>query len=593
MPFLHLPTEIIVFVFDLHLHDNEGNEIELLLSADRVAGCTGWLQPPTQGYPLCLTASIPEERVLSSQASVCAEQADTGLPRIFELSHICSAIRNIILGAPQLWARQALCWPARFQVTVSRAGACPLTLVSSAGICACIFHDICPFLQGAAQIELVLPSSYLRTDGADLSMSSLIRAELVQARHLTDLQIRLDGHRRHDVPTEPALIILPSLRRARLQNANFIPAGSRLQVLHLAAEPGAPSLTLSEFLVALCQSPNLQELAVQNVIRGEYRLPWAADVTLRARVVLEGLQHLTCSGAQGLARALLYWIDIPAGIDFHVDADFLLGTISQPFHRFPSELAPELCALLHPREIVAMLEYVRHAATEEAALTYPAMLPDIPPSHPLPYLALNVIPDSEASHPMEMWPRLLTIAAAEDKEGALRGLRPKCDPISLGPGRLRRTFTMRNCYASFPGHGSVAMREGFSRHRRPTHLGIAASLLLTAYVEQADADETIVHLALGAVSWVPRSEDEWLFVLADLPRLRCIEVHSKTYPESVRTLARYLARDRAMEELQEVIFRQMLGPGDVQILTDEVYGITAERENDVEETLPPIVWSLS
>lgn len=599
MPFLDLATEIIIIIFDLHLRDNEGGERKgLLLPSDRLSETLGELERPTDAeYPLCLTDSIPEERVLSRQASACAEQvrADTGLPRIYELSHISSPIRSIILGTPQLWARQALCWPARSQVTVSRAGACPLAFASAVGLCACIFHDIRPSLHRAARVDLVLPSSYLRADGADLSLSSLVRAELVRAFHLTDLQIRFDSHRRHDVPSEPLLLILPGLRRARLQNANFIPAGSGLQVLHLAAEPSAPGLTLSQFLETIRQSPNLKELAVQNVIRGEYRLPWSVGIAPAARLVLEKLEHLTCSGARGLSRALLYWIDVPGGIDFHVDADFFLGTVSQPFDLFPSQLAPELSALLYPREIVTMLEYARsQAAAEEAGSIYSAPLPNVPPSHPLSYLALNVIPDSEASRPMEMWPRLMIIAAAEDKEGALRGLRPECDPVSLGPGRMRRVFTMRNFYASFPGNGSVAMREGFPRHRRPNHLGLVASLLLTAYVLQADAEETIIHLALGGVSWVPQSEEEWLFVLADLPRLRCMEVHSAAYPESVRSLASFLAQDRAMEELQEIRFSNLvMGLGEAKVLAEEVYGLMEERETDEEEALPHIVWSLS
>lgn len=532
--------------------------------------------------------------MLSQQAFVCVEEGGAAsLPRIFELCHICSSIRSVIMDTPQLWAGQALCWPARSPIVLPRAGACPLTLVSTQGLCACVFHDIRPFLYRATAVGLILPSSYLRTDGADLSTSSLVRAELVRATQLTDVQLRFDGHGiRH--PSETALVILPHLRRARLQNADFILAGLSLQVLQIAAEPDGPKLSLEQFLSAIRRCPNIRELAVQNAVCGEHRLPWAAGVTLATRISLAKLQHLTCTGSQGLARALLYWIDVPKNIDLHVDSNFLLGTTSRPLDRFPSELAPDLCALLHPEEVFTLLEFARLQLEAESLSFDPASLPGVPKSSPLPYLALNVIPDNETEFPAEMWPRLITVAAAEDREGAICGLLPGYDPVSLGAGRMRRIFTMRNFYTSFPGTSTAAARQSFPRSLRPTQLGLATSLLLTAYVLQAEADEVIIHLTLGPLSWVPRSEDEWLFVLADLPRLRFLEVLSEAHSNCVRSLAAYLERDRAHEDLREITFGSLgAAPSEICDLRDEVNAVTVSRETaDEEETLPHIVWSL-
>lgn len=591
MPFLELAAEILTFIFHLHLADDNGlPHRDLLLPADRLAHHIDWRRNSTHAeYPPCLTASIPEERALSLQASTCAEEGGS-LPRIFQLCHICSSIRSMIMGAPQLWAAQALCWPAHSQTILPRAGACSLRLVSTLGLCACVFHDIRPFLHRATTVGLILPSSYLRTDGADLSASSLVRAELVRASLLTDLQIRFDGHGRQS--SEAVLVTLPHLRSARLQNADFIPAGSRLQLLHIATEPEGPKLSLEQLLAAILKCPNIRELVVQNTVQGEIQLPWAAGVTLAARIALTHLEHLTCSGPQGLVRALLYWVDVPEHIDLHVDADFLLGTTPRPFDRFPSELARDLCALLHPVEIFSLLECVRLHA--EDPTSYPASpKPEVPQSYPLPYLALNIIPDSEAKRPMEMWPRMITVAAAEDKEGAIRGLLPKCDPVSLGPGRMRRIFTMRNFHTSFPVLSTAATRESFPRSQGPTHLGLATSLPLTAYVLQAEADEVIVHLTLGPMSWVPRNEDEWLFVLADLTRLRFLEVLSEADSECVRSLAAYLWREGANEDLREIAFRNLGSPNGIHDLEQEVNAMTVRRETaNEEESLPHIVWSL-
>ena len=59
------------------------------------------------------------------------------------------------------------------------------------------------------------------------------------------------------------------------------------------------------------------------------------------------------------------------------------------------------------------------------------------------FLAVNVILDTETRDPTSSWPRLASVTAAEDFEGAIRGISPMCDPTSLGPGRLRRMITMR------------------------------------------------------------------------------------------------------------------------------------------------------
>lgn len=594
MSFQHLATELLVFIFELHLDDDAYHRAELMFPADRLAEYIERRRDQDEmRSPLCLTDSTPEERALSGQAVTCAETHRHELPRIFQLCHISSSIRAKLMAAAHLWAARALCWPAQNKEVIARASLCPLSLVSPLGLCACIFSDIKPFLHRAAHIQLTLPSKYIRTDGAELLTSRLFRDGLDQGFQLTDLELRFDGHAGAETASlNPSLLLLPCLRRARVQNADFVPVGPCLRVLHLATEPRGPALSFAQFLAAVQQCPNLRELAVQNTVRGDYAIPWDVGSPLTTRLALKELEHLTCSGSRGLARAFMYWIEVPSTIDFQLDADFRMGTTPRPFDVFPSEIAAELYVLLHPAETAATLEYARVLA-EEDAIAAQSTPPDVPKLL-LPYLALNIILDAETLNPLEMWPRLITVALSEDLEGARRSVLPGSDPIAFGVGHMRRTFTMRNFYASFPNDRMVAVRESLPRHLRPANLGQAAALLLEAYVRQADAEEDVIHLEFGPSSWVPRDEDEWLFVLADLPQLRVIKVPSIANAYAVKALARQLRRDRGNVNLTQVTFTNTgLGRDEARGLQNEVDEITMKRENeDEEEELPHIVWSL-
>ncbi|KZV74330.1 hypothetical protein PENSPDRAFT_662513 [Peniophora sp. CONT] len=596
MAFLTLAPEIIIFIIGLHLEDGRLICTDLPFSSDRLGGdVESCYELAPAEYPLCLSANAPEDRILSRQSAACVDYSHK-LPRIFQLCHICSRIRTLVMGAPQLWARQALCWPARADIILQRAGACLLSFISKQGLCSCIFSDIKSFLHRSIEIELILPGVYLRADGAHLSMSALIVNEILRANQLTDLQLRFDVRRGPDGPSAPRIISIPSLRSARLQNAEFMPVGKALRVLHIAVEPRGPALSLPHFISALRACPNLQELALQNAIQGEYKLPWNAGLASGCPLVLESLKHLTCSGEQNLARALLYWISVSPVLDCHVDAEFRLGTTPDPFDRFSSELAAELCVLLHPTEVTAMMTYVRaRAAAEDTGSPFVDVVPDLPPAPVLPYLALNVIPDTEVKDYYTAWPRLVTVAAAEDREGALRSVLAGCDPVYLGPGRMRRTFTMRNSYASFPNRTAALTRESFPTYMRPKHLGMAVSLPFTAYIRQADADDDVIYLALSRTSWVPQDERDWLFILAELPQLRTIEVLAAAHADCIRGLALYLWRERGNENLQEIEFQRTgMSSSVVQSLLEEVHALTVTRETaDEEYHLPRIVWSLS
>lgn len=597
MPLLALSTEILILVIRLHLDGYQPPMAAHLFPTDRLTDYLNLLSlpsPPGFSLDLCLTARTPQERALSRQATNCADSLKA-LPRIVELSHVCRLLRTIVLGTPSLWASEPLSAPAINQHVLSLAGDCHLEFVSREGLCACIFSDIKPFFYRATRISLTLPSIYIRVDGASLSTSELVRSELVRAAHLTELELRFDGRRGGSAVTV-CLLPLANLQSARLLNANFIPAGPSLRTLHVATEPTGPSLPLMDFITAVRLSPSLQDIAVQNSIRESYSFPWEAGIIVEKRIVLSELRRLTCSGSRGLARSLLYCLETPSLADLYIDTDFLLGTTLDPFTRFPSDLATELGVLVHPAETAELLDYARRRASAEVAgAFFHEAPPNIPPCHILPYLALRIIPDTESDHPLAMWPRLMTLAAAEDRDAALRGVSGERCALYEGRGRMCRTFTMRNFYASFPDDEMIAIRQSFPRHLRPAHLGQAASLPLEAYVQQAEAEDVIIHLAIAEDSWVPYTEDDWLFVLADLPGLQVLEVLSRTDAASIRSLAAYLCRDRGNEELRKITFwNTTLKSGDVARLEKEVDGLTTERETaDEEEILGHIVWSLN
>ncbi|VDC02183.1 unnamed protein product [Peniophora sp. CBMAI 1063] len=567
MPFLVLPAELKLSVFELDLEDDACQRAGLLLPHDRLCD---YIQRRDDIYrdddhPLCLTSTSLGERILSRQASACVDDRRGGLPRIFQLCHICASLRSLIRLTPSLWARQAACWPGHYDHVLANAGDYPLSFLSWEGLCACAYRDIEKFLHRAKDIAVALPSEYLRVDGAKLSTAQLLRRHLLQAIHLVDLEMRFDAAHAESRELKSTPVVIPTLRRARVQNSDVIPTSPGLRELHIAVEPGGPTLSLSGLLHLLRIATHLRVVVLQYALEGGYSIPWEVESKATSRVSLNELRHLTCAGYRGLTRVLMYWICAPALQEFHVDIDFDLGVT--PLDQIPSQLAAETWILLHPGETVSAMDYARRKAlmlTEsEESQEHP---PDVPDIHTLSCLAIDVIPDSEAEDPLSSWPRLITVAAAPTAQEALRGVSPQRDSTSIASDDVRRLLTMRNAYASFPGDECAALREGHPKQRKPSHLGTALALPLSTYLHQADAADAVTYLAFKESSWVPVDERGWGAVLAELPMLQELAITGRASPESAASLARYLLQHAEGPRLQKVTLQ------DAEIYLDQTKG---------------------
>ncbi|VDB99073.1 unnamed protein product [Peniophora sp. CBMAI 1063] len=358
-------------------------------------------------------------------------------------------------------------------------------------------------------------------------------------------------------------IVIPTLRRARLQNAEFIPISDGLLELHFATEPGCTKLPWRSLLLALHATPCLRVLVLQNAL-SRYDTPWEIETDTIDRAPLMALEHLTCSGHRGLARALLYWIDAPSIHDLHIDADFDMGATLDPFEHFPSQLAAELWVLRNSAQTRLMMEYARaRANAEDAGQSFTDEVPDSVPVPPLEYLALSIILDSEVEDSRSAWPQLITVAAAKDAEGALRGVSTHNDFDGPGQSSPRRTFTMRNSFAAFPSDAMAAFRARLRRDREPCAVNSVVSLLLTAFLAQA-GEEDVISLAFAKGSWLPTAAQEWSDLLFELPALRTLGLWAPAAPEVLISLAESLYRDGRELSVRVIAVRE------TQAATDEV-----------------------